>query len=196
MWSSPKYELFNQVWRLWNNEAHLDLIDPAIRENYEKDEVIRSIHIGLLCVQETPAHRPEMSTIFQMLTNSSTVLPMPRAPGCFLRSRSNLDPLTYGSEPGHSRFNSVSYSIVTPRWNSCLFSPYMTIVYHSQKFVGIIFLAAQASPVFKSCCKDFLRYKLFCMCWILQLSQLARYVHSTYIIVNFNLLKKILRDWV
>ncbi|CAG7881605.1 unnamed protein product [Brassica rapa] len=107
--------MVTHVWRLWNNEAHLDLIDPAIRENYEKDEVIRSIHIGLLCVQETPAHRPEMSTIFQMLTNSSTVLPMPRAPGCFLRSRSNLDPLTYGSEPGHSRFNSVSYSIVTPR---------------------------------------------------------------------------------
>ncbi|KAF2582749.1 hypothetical protein F2Q68_00002312 [Brassica cretica] len=107
--------MVTHVWRLWNNEAHLDLIDPAIRENYEKDEVIRSIHIGLLCVQETPAHRPEMSTIFQMLTNSSTVLPMPRAPGCFLRNRSNLDPLTYGSEPGHSRFNSVSYSIVTPR---------------------------------------------------------------------------------
>ncbi|CAN7116543.1 unnamed protein product [Brassica rapa subsp. narinosa] len=48
--------MVTHVWRLWNNEAHLDLIDPAIRENYEKDEVIRSIHIGLLCVQETPAH--------------------------------------------------------------------------------------------------------------------------------------------
>ncbi|KAL0845500.1 hypothetical protein Bca101_018746 [Brassica carinata] len=107
--------MVTHVWRLWNTESPLDLTDPAIRENYEKDEVIRSIHIGLLCVQETPAHRPEMSTIFQMLTNSSTVLPMPRAPGCFLRNRSNLDPLTYGSEPGHSRYNSVSYSIVTPR---------------------------------------------------------------------------------
>lgn len=190
MWSSPKYELFNQVWRLWNNEAHLDLIDPAIRENYEKDEVIRSIHIGLLCVQETPAHRPEMSTIFQMLTNSSTVLPMPRAPGCFLRNRSNLDPLTYGSEPDHSRYNSVSYSIVTPRWNSCLFSPYMTIVCIIPKNLWVIFLTAQASPVLNPVCKDFLRYKWFCMCWILQLSQLARYVHTTYIIVNFNLLKK------
>nr|VDC80915.1 unnamed protein product [Brassica rapa] len=105
--------MVTHVWRLWNNEAHLDLIDPAIRENYEKDEVIRSIHIGLLCVQETPAHRPEMSTIFQMLTNSSTVLPMPRAPGCFLRSRSNLDPLTYGSEPGHSRFNSLRLCVCT-----------------------------------------------------------------------------------
>ncbi|KAL1194178.1 putative cysteine-rich receptor-like protein kinase 31 [Cardamine amara subsp. amara] len=114
--------LVTHVWRLWNNDSALDLIDAVIRESYEKDEVIRCIHIGLLCVQESPTDRPSMSTIFQMLTNSFIILPMPRPPGFFLRNRPNLDPLTYGSEPGQSSGKSIPYSInndsitrVTPR---------------------------------------------------------------------------------
>ncbi|CAN8242128.1 unnamed protein product, partial [Cochlearia groenlandica] len=114
--------LVTHVWRLWNNDLPLDIIDPAIRESCEKDEVIRCIHIGLLCVQETPADRPAMSTIFQMLTNSSIVPPRPRPPGFFMRNKPNLDPLTYGTESGQSSSKSVPCSIdndsitkVTPR---------------------------------------------------------------------------------
>ncbi|XP_010455558.1 PREDICTED: putative cysteine-rich receptor-like protein kinase 31 [Camelina sativa] len=114
--------LVTHVWRIWNNKSPLDLIDPAIKESYDQDEVIRCIHIGILCVQETPADRPAMSAIFQMLTNSSITLPVPRPPGFFFRNRPNLDPLTYGSEPGQTRSMSVPYSIdsesitrVTPR---------------------------------------------------------------------------------
>ncbi|CAA7018252.1 unnamed protein product [Microthlaspi erraticum] len=103
--------LVTHVWRLWNSDSPLELIDPVIRESYDKDEVIRCIHIGLLCVQETPADRLEMSTIYQMLTNSSIILPVPRPPGFFFRNRPNLDPLTYGSEPGQSSSKSVPCSI-------------------------------------------------------------------------------------
>ncbi|KAJ0264792.1 putative cysteine-rich receptor-like protein kinase 31 [Hirschfeldia incana] len=114
--------LVTHAWRLWNNESPLDTVDPAIVESYEKDEVIRCIHIGLLCVQESPADRPEMSTIFQMLTNSYIILPVPRPPGFFFRNRPNLDPLTYGSEPGQSSSKSLprsidssSITVLTPR---------------------------------------------------------------------------------
>ncbi|EOA22729.1 hypothetical protein CARUB_v10003436mg [Capsella rubella] len=114
--------LVTHVWRLWNNASPLDLIDPAIRESYEKDEVVRCIHIGLLCVQETPADRPAMYTIYQMLTNSSITLPVPRPPGFFFRNIPSLDPLTYGSELGQSSSKSIPYSTnddsitrVTPR---------------------------------------------------------------------------------
>ncbi|ESQ38355.1 hypothetical protein EUTSA_v10028545mg [Eutrema salsugineum] len=62
------------------------------------------LDVGLLCVQETPADRPAMSTVFQMLTNSSITLPVPRPP------------------PGQSSSNSVPCSVdnatitmVTPR---------------------------------------------------------------------------------
>ncbi|CAA7018256.1 unnamed protein product [Microthlaspi erraticum] len=114
--------LVTHVWRLWNNDSPLELIDPVIGESYEKDEVIRCIHIGLLCVQETPADRPEMSTIFQMLTNSSIILPVPQPPGFFFRNRPNQNPLTFGSEQGQSSTKSIpcsvdkeSITIVTPR---------------------------------------------------------------------------------
>ncbi|KAH0899955.1 hypothetical protein HID58_049523 [Brassica napus] len=114
--------LVTHACRLWNNDSPLELLDPAIRDTCEMVEVTRCIHIGLLCVQENPTARPEMSTIFQMLTNSSIVLPVPRPPGFFLRNRSNLDPLTYGYEPGQSSSKSIPCSVdsasitsVTPR---------------------------------------------------------------------------------
>lgn len=60
-----------QVWTPWNNDSPVELIDPAIRDNHEKDEVTRCSHIGLLCVQEPSTYHPTMSTISRMLTTSS-----------------------------------------------------------------------------------------------------------------------------
>ncbi|KAH0941659.1 LOW QUALITY PROTEIN: hypothetical protein HID58_001296 [Brassica napus] len=91
------------AWRLWNNESLLELMDPAMGENYDKDEVTRCIHIGLLCVQENPADRPTMSTVFQMLTNTSITLPVPQPPGFFFRVRSDLNPLADSLESGPSK---------------------------------------------------------------------------------------------
>ncbi|CAF2070922.1 unnamed protein product [Brassica oleracea] len=95
--------LVTYVWRLWNNESLLELMDPAMGENYDKDEVTRCIHIGLLCVQENPADRPTMSTVFQMLTNTSITLPVPQPPGFFFRVRSDLNPLADSLESGPSK---------------------------------------------------------------------------------------------
>ncbi|RID72787.1 hypothetical protein BRARA_C04665 [Brassica rapa] len=86
--------LVTYVWRLWNNESLLELVDPAVGENYDKHEVTRCIHIGLLCVQENPADRPTMSTIFQMLTNTSITMHVPQPPGFFFRD--GASPLARG----------------------------------------------------------------------------------------------------
>jgi len=101
----------SQVWRLWNTDSSLELVDPAIRESYEKDEVTRCIHIGLLCVQENPVNRPAMSTIFQMLTNSSIILNVPQPPGFFFRNRPESDTLRRGLEPDQYNNESVTCSI-------------------------------------------------------------------------------------
>ncbi|WZZ75931.1 hypothetical protein YC2023_087301 [Brassica napus] len=103
--------LVTYVWRLWSNESLLELVDPAIGENYDKDAVIRCIHIGLLCVQESPADRPSMPTIFQMLTNTSITLPVPQQPGFFFRERSASDPLAERLLPGPSPIVSFACSI-------------------------------------------------------------------------------------
>ena len=45
-------------------------------------ELLRSIHIGLLCVQQHAEDRPTMSSVVVMLDNEST-LPPPKQPAFF-----------------------------------------------------------------------------------------------------------------
>jgi len=100
-----------QVWRLWNNGSSLELIDPAMGESYDKDKVIRCIHIGLLCVQENPADRPTMSIVFQMLTNTTITLPIPQTPGFVFRVRPEPNPSAERLQPGPSTAMSFACSI-------------------------------------------------------------------------------------
>ncbi|CAB79281.1 putative protein [Arabidopsis thaliana] len=92
------------VWKLWENKSLHELLDPFINQDFTSEEVIRYIHIGLLCVQENPADRPTMSTIHQMLTNSSITLPVPLPPGFFFRNGP-------GSNPGQSNSKSFACSV-------------------------------------------------------------------------------------
>ncbi|CAN7071325.1 unnamed protein product, partial [Brassica oleracea var. botrytis] len=39
--------LVTYVWRLWNNDSLMELVDPVIGVNYDKYEVIRCVHIGV-----------------------------------------------------------------------------------------------------------------------------------------------------
>ncbi|KAL0873514.1 hypothetical protein Bca101_023219 [Brassica carinata] len=103
--------LVTYVWRLWNNQSLLELIDPAMGENFDKDEVTRCIHIGLLCVQEDPADRPSMSTVFQMLTNTSVTLHVPQPPGFFFNVKSGRNPLAERLHSGPSTTMSFTCSI-------------------------------------------------------------------------------------
>ncbi|CAH8362249.1 unnamed protein product [Eruca vesicaria subsp. sativa] len=99
------HDLVTYVWRLWNNRTTLDIVDPTIIDNCQKSEVIRCIHIGLLCVQEDHIERPTMRTILMMLTSNTVTLPVPRQPGFFVQCRPRTDPL----DPDQSRLsNSVS----------------------------------------------------------------------------------------
>ncbi|ESQ55027.1 hypothetical protein EUTSA_v10024843mg [Eutrema salsugineum] len=87
------HDLVTYAWRLWSNGTALDLVDPIIVENCQKSDVVRCIHIGLLCVQEDPVQRPTMRTIFMMLTSNTVTLPVPRQPGFYVQSRPREDPL-------------------------------------------------------------------------------------------------------
>ncbi|KAL0659604.1 hypothetical protein Bca4012_080189 [Brassica carinata] len=100
-----------KVWRLWENKSLPDLIDPGIKDYCKIDEVVRYIHIGLLCVQENPADRPTMSTIHQMLTTSSITLPVPLPPGFFFGNRPGMTTLSQGLDPSQSSSKSYTCSV-------------------------------------------------------------------------------------
>ncbi|XLR45146.1 hypothetical protein S83_029806 [Arachis hypogaea] len=79
-------DLVSYAWKLWKEGTPLELMDPTLRKSYTPNEVMRCIHIGLLCVQEDPADRPTMATIMLMLDSYSVTLPVPNQPAFVVHS--------------------------------------------------------------------------------------------------------------
>ncbi|GLU14531.1 hypothetical protein SLE2022_310930 [Rubroshorea leprosula] len=75
--------LSGYVWQLWNEDRALELIDPSMDEFCPHDQILRCIHIGLLCVQDHAIDRPTMSDVVSMLSNETMLLPKPKQPAFF-----------------------------------------------------------------------------------------------------------------
>ncbi|CAK7350921.1 unnamed protein product [Dovyalis caffra] len=74
-----RMKLQSQVWRNWREGTPLDIIDPILRSG-STTEMMRCIHIGLLCVQENVADKPTMASVVLMLSSSSITLQIPSEP--------------------------------------------------------------------------------------------------------------------
>ncbi|KAB1201322.1 Cysteine-rich receptor-like protein kinase 15 [Morella rubra] len=68
------------AWRLWNEEKELEFVDPLLTESCSTTEILKCMHIGLLCVQEDPADRPTISSVVALLGNEAITLPEPKQP--------------------------------------------------------------------------------------------------------------------
>ncbi|GLU14529.1 hypothetical protein SLE2022_310910 [Rubroshorea leprosula] len=79
--------LSGYVWQLWNEDRALELIDPSMDEFCPHDQILRCIHIGLLCVQDHAIDRPTMSDVVSMLSNETMPLPKPKQPAFFSDTR-------------------------------------------------------------------------------------------------------------
>ncbi|XVF25933.1 hypothetical protein REPUB_Repub13aG0256500 [Reevesia pubescens] len=72
--------LLGYVWKLWNEDNMLTLIDPVLSDPCYQNEILRCIHVGLLCVQEFAEDRPTVSTVISMLNRDIVDLPTPKQP--------------------------------------------------------------------------------------------------------------------
>lgn len=61
----------------------VELLGVHMRNTFVASEVLRSIHIGLLCVQHYAKDRPNMSNVVLMFDKEGT-LPQPRQPAFFV----------------------------------------------------------------------------------------------------------------
>ncbi|KAL2330233.1 hypothetical protein Fmac_017814 [Flemingia macrophylla] len=77
--------LINFVWKKWQEREITNIIDPLLINN-SQSEMIKCIHIGLLCVQENLANRPTMANVVLMLNSCSITLPVPSKPAFFIDS--------------------------------------------------------------------------------------------------------------
>ncbi|KAK1427796.1 hypothetical protein QVD17_16491 [Tagetes erecta] len=73
--------LLGHAWMLWNRRLPLEILDPTVSELSYGNQVIRCIHVALLCVQQYPEDRPKMSTIYDMLSYENMELTEPKQPG-------------------------------------------------------------------------------------------------------------------
>ncbi|XP_031392634.1 cysteine-rich receptor-like protein kinase 10 [Punica granatum] len=121
--SGAAEDLPSHAWKHWRDGTPMEVLDPILRDSCSRNEVIRCIHMSLLCLQEDPADRPTMATMALMLNSYSVTLPVPQQPAFFFRSRTGQ----LYSESGESGFgkstsesmpvsvNEVSITEVEPR---------------------------------------------------------------------------------
>ncbi|MED6151738.1 hypothetical protein PIB30_085279 [Stylosanthes scabra] len=75
------------AWRNWMEGRGANIIDPSLSNSNAENEILRCIHIGLLCVQENLVERPTMASIVLMLNSPSLSLPVPTEPAFFAGGR-------------------------------------------------------------------------------------------------------------
>nr|AGT17379.1 hypothetical protein SHCRBa_240_C21_F_200 [Saccharum hybrid cultivar R570] len=76
----PSEDLLTYVWRHWSRGSVQPLLEGCPDEGLRAQEMLRCIHVGLLCVQEDPHIRPTMASVVVMLNSRSITLPAPAAP--------------------------------------------------------------------------------------------------------------------
>ncbi|KAK6145652.1 hypothetical protein DH2020_022472 [Rehmannia glutinosa] len=112
--------LLGHVWKLWNEDNIGASIDVRISSPSHRTEVVRCIHIGLLCVQELPKDRPSISAVLSMLNSEIAELPEPKQIAFALNSSrcNNNNAGASSSQPSQKSsgsLNNVTLSVVDGR---------------------------------------------------------------------------------
>ncbi|KAF7829164.1 G-type lectin S-receptor-like serine/threonine-protein kinase CES101 [Senna tora] len=105
-----------KAWELWQRGDGLELMDPILSESCCTEQFLRILQVGLLCVEDSPADRPNVSQVISMTTNQSIHLPLVNKPAFM-----NLDKMTSTNfrrqdlDLEYHSVNGLSISIVDPR---------------------------------------------------------------------------------
>ncbi|GMP75165.1 hypothetical protein CsSME_00032350 [Camellia sinensis var. sinensis] len=87
-------DLLSYAWKCWRRNTILHIVDSTLITG-PKSEIMRCIHIGLLCVQENAADRPTMAIVVSMLISTSFSLSLPSHPAFFLPERQGQGNLSH-----------------------------------------------------------------------------------------------------
>ncbi|GFQ05807.1 cysteine-rich receptor-like protein kinase 26, partial [Phtheirospermum japonicum] len=84
--------LLSFAWKNWRESTAANMVDPCLRSGSGSiSDILRCIHIGLLCVQENVTDRPTMASVVIMLNSFSLTLAIPSEPAFYM-------PSDYGSD--------------------------------------------------------------------------------------------------
>ena len=88
----------------------LQIVDPNMEDSCIASEVLRCIHIGLLCVQQYPEDRPTMTSVVLLLGSDEVQLDEPKEPGHFVKKES-----IEANSSSCSSTNAMSITLLTAR---------------------------------------------------------------------------------
>jgi hypothetical protein len=107
--------LIVQVWKLYENENLISLVDESLDpEEYKPEEVKRIIEIALLCTQSAVASRPTMSEIVVLLLTKNSPELQPTRP-TFIDSTSRVRGETSSSSSSSASKATVSFTQFSAR---------------------------------------------------------------------------------
>lgn len=106
--------MFVKAWKLWKEGEIESLIDPEIFNQENVEQILRCIHIGLLCVQELAKERPTMATVLSMLNSEIVNFPPPRQPA-FIQRHTELQGESSQRSHESNSINSVTVTNVDGR---------------------------------------------------------------------------------
>ncbi|KAM0054289.1 putative protein kinase RLK-Pelle-DLSV family [Helianthus debilis subsp. tardiflorus] len=112
--------LLSYAWRCWRDGTLSNIIDPELlKGSSSSTDIVRSIHIALLCVQRDAMDRPTMSEVVLMLNSFSLTLQVPSEPAFFIENSGDHVGASNESskESGSSKIstNTASISEIIPR---------------------------------------------------------------------------------
>ncbi|TKY66625.1 G-type lectin S-receptor serine/threonine-protein kinase [Spatholobus suberectus] len=112
-YSNDNRNLIGYAWKMWKEDIPMKLMDACLEGVCNELEVIRCIHIGLLCVQHDSDDRPNMATIVVML-NSENALPQPKEPN-FLIEKGSTKGESSSEKQITSSTNELTVSVLDAR---------------------------------------------------------------------------------
>ncbi|KAM3287024.1 hypothetical protein P3S67_020454 [Capsicum chacoense] len=102
------HNLIGYAWRMWIEGRPLELADDSssFEDSSSMLEISRCIHVSLLCVQQRPEDRPNISAVVLMLNGESS-LPQPKHPGFLI----DMIPTEFtSSRPDSCTANQITFS--------------------------------------------------------------------------------------
>lgn len=118
LFSSEEYymNLVGYAWELWKEGRTTELIHSTLKDHESsRPQILRCVHVGLLCAQDKPMNRPTISNVIQMIANEAMPLPDPKKPAAYLTGQNLKELNSSGTKEECYSMNGVTISEMEPR---------------------------------------------------------------------------------
>ncbi|PWA36117.1 Apple-like protein [Artemisia annua] len=104
------------AWELWQRGDALELKDPMLGSTCDVQQFLRTVHVALLCVQDSATDRPTTSDMISMLLNDTILLPTPNTPpSAMVRAQSMSTSDERKPKPMDLSINNISITVMDGR---------------------------------------------------------------------------------